>query len=265
MGRSDFAGLVPDRDLAQYRQDAQGQIAPWLRPPPVNDDGPTRAAHDRAREAVARHRDEIEDLLVAIRGAAALNRRIEEILENGWPQWAQGIVAAEPAARVGRILARSRAARDELEEVAIRLSEGMDPNAARLFAPPHPQEVEPSPQGAPAATRQRAGTAVSGRPAPLATTAIVHINGFSKNGAHESAQLKRLALFFDEIRYVLPDFWVIKDEVLDDPSRVVREDNGDIRIVAGLDPVRDARPAITAADARAFFAAAGFPLPAQLL
>ncbi len=244
MGRIDFAGLISGRDLAQYRKDAQSQIAPWLRPPPVNDDDATRAVHERAREAVARHRDEIEDLLVAIRGVAALNRQIEEIMENVWPQWAQGIVAPEAAARVGRLLARSRSARDELEEVAIKLSEGMDPSAARLFALPRQDGEGLHPPEAPAAPMQGAATAASGGRRPLATTAIVHINGFSKNGAHQSAQLKRLALFFDEIHYVLPDFWVIKDEVLDDPSRVVHEDNGDIRILAGLDPVRDIRPAI---------------------
>ena len=40
-----------------------------------------------------------------------------------------------------------------------------------------------------------------------------------------SGSLKRLALFCDEIKFLLPSFAVIKPEVMDDPARVTIRDD----------------------------------------
>lgn len=244
VARIDFTGLIPDHHLGGYRNNAQRQIVPWLSTPLASDTEATKMAYVRAREAVERHRGGIEDLLVAIQGIEALNRQIKEVLDNGWPQWAQGIVTPEAATRVRRLLGRLRAARNELEDVVIWLSEGMNSEAEHPPAPPHSEGDVPALKKVSAGRGQSTQGRAGDLPAPKSTRAIVHINGFDKHGAFQSAQLKRLALFFDEIRYVLPDFWIIKDEVLDDSERVFRHDNGLIEVIGGIDPVRDTRPAI---------------------
>ena len=244
MGRIDFTELIMDRHMEEYRKNARAEIAPWLSAPPSNASPESLRAHERAKEAVERQRDTVEDLLVAIQGIQGLNREIESILSNSWPQWAQGIVPGESAARVRARLERARSTRDELEDFAIQLSEGMDPEAARWS--PTTQRPEHA-AGSPATQiRGRARAEAEGEDVsiPAHTRAIIYINGYDKSGVQQSVQLKRLALFFDEIHYVLPDFWILKDEVLNDPRRVVKEDNGLIRVIDGIDPVQHARPAI---------------------
>ena len=53
-----------------------------------------------------------------------------------------------------------------------------------------------------------------------------------------AAHIKRLALFFDRILFVLPDYWIIKDEVVDDPNRTIRKPEGGFHF-RDLDPFRD--------------------------
>jgi hypothetical protein len=53
-----------------------------------------------------------------------------------------------------------------------------------------------------------------------------------------AAHFKRLALFFDRILFVLPDYWIIKDEVVDDPNRTTRKPEGGFHF-RDLDPFRD--------------------------
>jgi hypothetical protein len=76
---------------------------------------------------------------------------------------------------------------------------------------------------------------------PTPTRAIVQI---SHRGVGDALHLKRLALFFDEILFVLPSFWLLNDELLNNPQRVERLSNGLIRVSGGVDPVRDTHPAL---------------------
>ena len=68
------------------------------------------------------------------------------------------------------------------------------------------------------------------------TQAIVRI-GHERNG--DSANLKRLALFFDRILFVLPDYWLLRDEVINDPNRAERLADGKLRFLGGIDPFKD--------------------------
>jgi hypothetical protein len=73
------------------------------------------------------------------------------------------------------------------------------------------------------------------------TQAIVRLG---HGRADDAAHLKRLALFFDQVLVVMPEFWLIKQEVVDDRSRVERLDNGLISVTPGIDPLRDLEPAL---------------------
>jgi len=70
------------------------------------------------------------------------------------------------------------------------------------------------------------------------TRAIVRLG---RNRAGDAANLRRLALFFDRVLYVLPEYWIVKDEVLNDPSRTERID-GKIKFKTGIDPFKDTIP-----------------------
>jgi hypothetical protein len=72
------------------------------------------------------------------------------------------------------------------------------------------------------------------------TTAIVRIGHGSRSdaGSNTAAHFKRLTLFFDKILFVLPDYWIIKDEVSADPNRMIRKLEGGFHF-RDLDPFRD--------------------------
>jgi hypothetical protein len=72
------------------------------------------------------------------------------------------------------------------------------------------------------------------------TQAVVRIGHRlrSDTASDTAAHFKRLALFFDRILFVLPDYWIVKDEVADDPNRTMRKPDGGFHI-SGLDPFRD--------------------------
>jgi len=70
----------------------------------------------------------------------------------------------------------------------------------------------------------------------VSTQAIVRV-GHERNG--DSANLKRLSLFFDRILYVLPDYWLLKDEVINDPRRAERLSDGKLKFRGGIDPFND--------------------------
>jgi hypothetical protein len=78
------------------------------------------------------------------------------------------------------------------------------------------------------------------------TQAIVRIGHRlrSDTGSDEAAQIKRLALFFDRILFVLPDYWIINDEVVDDPNRMIRKPGGGYHF-PNLDPFRDTTARVT--------------------
>jgi hypothetical protein len=52
--------------------------------------------------------------------------------------------------------------------------------------------------------------------------AVIYID----HGKDIHADLKRLALFFDEIQVIYPEWFILKEEVLNDPKRVVSENEG---------------------------------------
>jgi hypothetical protein len=53
-----------------------------------------------------------------------------------------------------------------------------------------------------------------------------------------AAHFKRLALFFDTILFVRPDYWIVKDEVAADSTRVIRKPDGGFHF-RDIDPFRD--------------------------
>ena len=72
------------------------------------------------------------------------------------------------------------------------------------------------------------------------TQAIVRIGHRprSDTGSDVATHFKGLTLFFDKILIVLPDYWLIKDEVATDPSRTIRKPGGGFHF-RNIDPFRD--------------------------
>jgi hypothetical protein len=72
------------------------------------------------------------------------------------------------------------------------------------------------------------------------TTAIVRISHGSRSdaGSATAAHFKRLALFFDKVLFVLPDYWIVRDDVAADPNKIIRNSNGGFQI-RNIDPFRD--------------------------
>ncbi|MEA2586101.1 MAG: hypothetical protein QOF33_4186 [Thermomicrobiales bacterium] len=78
------------------------------------------------------------------------------------------------------------------------------------------------------------------------TRAIVHIDSEREVALQQISNLKRLALIFDEIHFVMSDLWIIRDELLCDRRLFVPSDDGLLWPVdgAGIDPVQHTHPAI---------------------
>lgn len=72
------------------------------------------------------------------------------------------------------------------------------------------------------------------------TRAIVRIGHGHRSdaGSEAAAHFKRLALFFDRILFVLPDYWIVKDEVAADPNKMVPKPGGGYHL-RNIDPFTD--------------------------
>ncbi len=70
------------------------------------------------------------------------------------------------------------------------------------------------------------------------TQAIVRI-GHERNGDSAGEPQTSGAVFRSYFFFVLPDYWLLKNEVINDPSRVERLEDGKLRFLRGIDPFND--------------------------